>query len=305
MERTVLSFYLDDTNPHDAPPEAFGTFLDFCASEGVKGESSVILGYASSEQGPLSRPTSDAQHAYIDLVRRAYECGFDSHMELMTHAGLFDFDRGREPEGVIHEGLWLHEPEVSVQEYESYFDHIVDEGARIGIQFSGVTWPGCDCPACQARFAELRKAPGFGVNPHVCNALLELAKRGRFRGRAVPCFTFSGHEEGPRLMAGEGDYGVWDLMPNAGDMLGSYTNSADRADPDYYISEDGGSGRLVELVDGGAPYAMFYAHWQGLNPANGVGWEAFTEVVRRAKDRVGDRIEWLRPSEYAGRLQQA
>lgn len=74
---------------------------------------------------------------------------------------------------------------------------------------------------------------------------------------------------------------------------------------DYYISEDGESGRVVELVRGGAPHCVFYAHWQGLNPANGVGWEAFTQVVRRIRKHLGEQVVWMRPSEYTDRCHGA
>ncbi len=67
---------------------------------------------------------------------------------------------------------------------------------------------------------------------------------------------------------------------------------------DYYITADGESGRVVDLVRAGAPYCLFYAHWQGLNPANGVGWSAFTEVVHRIQKFLGDQVVWMRPSEY-------
>jgi hypothetical protein len=43
--KMILSFYLDDTSPAIASPEALKTFLDYCKANGVKGESTVVLGY--------------------------------------------------------------------------------------------------------------------------------------------------------------------------------------------------------------------------------------------------------------------
>ena len=103
-------------------------------------------------------------------------------------------------------------------------------------------------------------------------------------------------------MAGDGDYAVYDFGPNARDRFGIWENSLEHVDPDYYITADGESGRIVELVRAGAPYCLFYAHWQGLNPATGVGWEAFTQVVRRVGKFLKDRVEWMRPSEYTDRV---
>jgi hypothetical protein len=298
-----LSFYIDDTAPYGLPPDAFKRFLDFVLSEGIAGESSVILGRFEKDYGLLSRPTSDLQRAYIEQLHRAFECGIDLHMELMTHQGRYDFQKDCVPDGAIHEGIWLYEPAVSVEEYESYFGNIIAEGEKIGVRFTGMTWPGCGCSVCQTRYAELRKDGLYRINPNVWQALLNLAKHGKFRGRTVPCFADdSSLQAKTRLTCRDGDYGVYDLVPNADDKLGSYTNERAEVDLDYYISADGESGRIVELVRGGASYCLFFAHWQGMNPANGAGWEAFTQLVARVKTFLGDQVVWMRPSEFTDRL---
>jgi hypothetical protein len=76
----------------------------------------------------------------------------------------------------------------------------------------------------------------------------------------------------------------------------------DHVDADYYITADGEGGRIVELLRAGAPYCAFYMHWQGVNPHDGVGWEAFTQVVRRVQTFLGDQVEWMRPSDLAERV---
>lgn len=306
MEKTVLSFYCDDTNPYDAPPGALGVFLDFCAANGVRGESSVILSYGWSEHGSLCRLAEQAQRDFIAQARRAYECGIDTHFELMTHNGLFDFESHREPVGVQHEGVWLYEPQVTVAAYQEYFGSILSEGEKLGIRYTGMTWPGCGCPACEGRYEALRQMGVTEPNPNLWQALLNLAQAGRFRGRTVPCFFGGALDQAEaRLVAGSGGFGVFDLPPNGDDQLALWLNTPQRCDPDYYISPDGQSGRLVELVRAGAPYALFFAHWQGLNPANGLGWAAFTRVVERVQRYLGDQVVWMRPSEYTDTLVNA
>jgi len=299
MDKTVLSFYLDDTSPYVAGADAFKTFLDFVSAEGIAGESSVILGSGWEAHGILSRPTTEEQRRYIAQVRRAFDCGIDSQMELMTHGGLFDFGAGRVPEGAEHEGVWLYEPEVSLAAYESYFEHIIAEGERIGVRFTGVTWPGCGCEVCERRSQALREKGVMQVNPNVWQALLNLAKQGRFRGRTVPCFSLDGPLGSPlKRTASEGEFAIYDFYPNAEDQFGIWENNPARVNADYYISADGESGRIVELVRAGAPYCLFYAHWQGLNPATGVGWSAFVEVVHRIRKHLGERVAWMRPSAW-------
>ncbi len=318
MSPTVLSFYCDDTNPYNAPPEAFKTFLDYVSAAGIAGEASLIPGFACDEHGVIQPPLNDRQAAYIEQMQRAYACGVDTHFELMTHQGLYDFDARRIPPNAMHEGVWLHEPAISVEEYETYFAHILAAGAALGVQFSGMTEPGCGCERCQKRFQELEAAGSPGLNPNVWQALLRLASQGKFRSQSVPCFIGSWRETcwSPCMArsecvlpppqrcssVGEGWGGVFDLSPNARDLLGLWLNDPTRVDADYYISADGQRGRIVELARAGAEYCIFYSHWQGLNPANGVGWRAFTQVVERVQKHLRDQVVWMRPSAYTDRL---
>jgi hypothetical protein len=136
--------------------------------------------------------------------------------------------------------------------------------------------------------------------------LLNLAERGKFRGRTVSCFFGSSETDyGIHLKASDGDCGIYDLMPNAMDNFGIWENDPARVKPDYYITEDGESGIIVEHVRKGAPYCIWYAHWQGLNPVNGVGWNAFTTVVGRIHKHLRDQVVWMRPTDITGRYHAA
>ena len=301
--KMILSFYCDDTGPHVAGAKAFETFLDYCARQGIAGESSAILGVSGHS---ISRDPNEEEKAYLRQVGRAQRCGIDTHMELMTHQGLFDFVADRQREDAIHEGLWLHEPGITVEEYQRYFAGIIAEGQLAAVRFTGLTWPGCGCDACTRRYAELRASGHGEPNPAIWKALLNLAKEGGFRGRTVPCFFNSSESNyGMHRKASDGDYAVYDLMPNAEDRFGIWENNPKRVDPDYYITEDGKSGILVHHIQSGAPYCIWYAHWQGLNPAKGVGWPAFVTVVERIRRHLHDRVVWMRPSEITDRYHDA
>jgi hypothetical protein len=135
------------------------------------------------------------------------------------------------------------------------------------------------------------------VNPNVWKALLSLARQRKFRGPTVPCFVLEGSEKDSlKLMARDGEFGVYDLYPNAEDHFGIWDNDPSRVSADYYITADGKSGRIAERIRSGAPYCVFYAHWQGINPFDGVGWQAFQQVVDRIQHHFPDRAKWMRPS---------
>jgi hypothetical protein len=293
--KMILSFYMDDTNPEVVKAEAYKDFLDYCQANGIKGESSVILGYNGKS---MVRRPDDNQRIFLGQAKQSYIKGIDSHMEIMTHHELFDFKAGRKKEEGIHEGLWLHEPGVTVEEYQSYFSNILAEAETSDIKFTGLTWPGCSCDACTRRYAELKSSGPLHLNKAVFEALLNLAREGKFRSRVLSVFYESSETEfGIFRKAADGKSGVYDLMPNAEDHFGIWENSPEHVDPDYYISEDGKSGIILRHLENKAPYCMWYMHWQGVNPENGVGWEAFKTVTSRIRRYLNNQVAWMRPGD--------
>lgn len=301
--KMILSFYCDDTSPYVAGAKAFQSFLDFCAEHHIAGESSVILGSGGHS---MSRSPSDEEREFLQQVKRAWDCGIDSHMEIMTHRGLFDFEANRETKGAVHEGLWLHEPDVTAEQYERYFLNILVEAGRADVRLTGLTWPGCGCEPCKQRYATLRAAGHTEPNPALWKALLRLAKQGKFRGRTVPCFFGASETKfGLHQKAADGECAVFDLMPNAMDHFGSWTNKTERANADYYLTADGQSGIIARHFAADAPYCLWYSHWQGLNPAKGIGWRTFVTVVERIRQHLGDRVVWMRPSDITAHYHAA
>ncbi len=293
--RMILSFYLDDTNPEIVNATAYSDFINFCRKNGVKGEASFIPGYnGTSVISDRDRNRLD----YVENVKMAWSKGIDSHMEIMTHSTLFDFKTGRSKEDGIHEGLWLHEPSVTVKEYQDYFTAIIDNAEKAGIKFTGLTWPGCGCEVCTKRYAELKKQGPLHITANAFEALLNLTKSGRFRNRVISIFYDADETDfGVYKRAAEGRHGVYDLMPNAMDHFGIWENSVKRVDPDYYITKDGKSGVIIRHLENNSPYCMWYMHWQGVNPEKGAGWEAFKTVISRINEHLGDQVAWMRPGD--------
>ena len=302
-QKMIISFYLDDTSPGIAGPEALKTFLEYCKANGVRGESTVVLGYDGES---MAVEPDSIEKKFLEYAAKSYESGIDTHMEIMTHHELFDFEAGKMNESGIHEGLWLHEPEVTEEMYSAYFSNILEHGDRAGIKFTGFTWPGCGCEACSTRYAELRAEGPLKFNPAVFDALLDLASQDRFRTPVIPIFYESSETDYDIIRkAADGEYAVYDLMPNAEDKFGIWENATEWVDPDYYISEDGKSGIIVKHLEEGAPYCIWYMHWQGLNPESGVGWEAFRTVVGRINQHLEGQVVWMRPSDIVAQYHKS
>lgn len=61
--KTILSFYCDDTKSSPGSAKGFETFLDYCRSQGIKGESSAILGMPGYS---LPRKPSNEERSYLE-----------------------------------------------------------------------------------------------------------------------------------------------------------------------------------------------------------------------------------------------
>jgi hypothetical protein len=151
------------------------------------------------------------------------------------------------------------------------------------------------------RWQQMNAAGTNHVNPELWQALLTLARDGKFGETVVPCFV-DVPNGGPmtELMAANGDAAIYDVRPDLGgeDRLGF----GGIIDPDFYINETSTSGAIVELLRAGAPRCIFNVHWSSMNPVNGRGWHAFCQIVKRIHKYHRNDIEWMPPTEYVKRL---
>lgn len=301
-DRAMASFIVDDVHGQDADSAlAFRKFRDWCGDNGLRGECSLILGLKRDGAGaPLP-----LHEDYMKDAREADEKQlFDAYMEIMTHSYLFDFARGAMRTDGTHEGIWLLNETVSPEEYLAYFTGIVDRAAQHGLKVNGLTIPGCGCPACVAHKQARRMKPlsSAHLNPGVAQALLALAEAGRLATPVAGTFIGSmwSGMAGVTCLAERGAHAIYDIPPGVpGDHFARWENDSQYIDIDKYITSDGAGGRLPELLRLDSPTLIYYGHWQGLRPDNGLGFPAFQTVFQRLTRFHGDGIEWLRPTAIA------
>ncbi len=290
--KTAVSFYLDDMAPyvikhadgeqalHPVPVSALEEFALFVQENDLAGAVSVIPGLHCL----LTNPQTDVEHDYAEFVAHLYEYNLDTHMEIMTHGPLFNFEEMKAMEGTS-EWEWLDDHSVSLGEYRRYFRNTIGLAGELEVRYTGFTTPGTHA----------------NMNPQVWRALAELAHAGDFPSPAVPVFAeIDGisPQLKPLLMARSGRGASYALHSGHGDFLAGWSNSPDRIDVGRYLTSSG-SGRLGDLIRSQSPMAIFHMHWPGINPATGLGWLAFKELVERLERQFGDRIVWKRPSEIA------
>ena len=298
-DRAMAAFIMDDLSgifKEDA--EAFKRWSASVCEAGIKGECSVILGLRRDESGkalPMDK-------GFVPDLLRAKD-HLDTFMEVMTHNLLYNFAADRMRADGPHEGIWLLDRSRPLEEYLDYFRRIAARAKSEGFRHAGLTLPGCGCQPCADFYAKNRiRWNSIELSPMVNQALVQLAAEGGLASSVAGVFVGS-DVAGPadvHLLAEDGPCGVYDVPPGVqGDHFGRWDNSPEHRDPDFYITESGEAGRLVQLLDQGTRTLMYYGHWQSLRPDRGIGFEPFHEVARRLKQHHSGRLVWMRPSQIA------
>ena len=279
----------------DIPVDFLRHFASVIATRGIKGKFSVLPypaglgaitdGWSGCDQAGLSR--------WLDLVRREVVPLMDITPEILTHARALDLESlSLLPE---NERAWSrHQNAATMTPYISYALEILNAA---DLQATGVTSPwdfGIDVES-QYRVA-------------IRDAMRQVNGRSQswyFLHQEIRDTAFRSH-----VVYREGDSWQVSLWSQVGDPLWNTMNSREtgagyvNSIADGYLSEDGSSGRLVELFRAATPI-IWCTHWQSLY-SNGrmTGLQALDEIARRIDALWGDAITWMKCSELAAMIAQ-
>ena len=271
-------------------PNAFWKrLIDWAQAAGVRGKFSFLpcpagLGFIDDHvEGYTDRELTEL----IDLVRVEYTKNFDITPEILTHTLAWDIENRKMLPITEHE--WMAQ-----QDGETLAGYMA-EGLRI-LKNVGIVAPGITQPC------------SFGGDEMLyARAVLEAEKRVNGirhtfyflntddASTPVPSPVMIADRERDEFVvsvvsASKADEPFWATIYGGGDI-------SEMAD--YYLSEDGRTGRFADLLAAGGPI-VFHAHSQTLY-SNGAekGFAALQEVVRRVSEHIGDRVQWMRISEFA------
>lgn len=277
-------------------PDAFvRKFGEWCAAHGVKGKYSIVpypacVGRLDREVPGWSR--REIQDS-IRLVRDVMMPNWDIHPEMVTHTRVIDLKTGHPyPElSVKFMENWEWTTGRSADEIAAYISYALGILKNIGLPCEGVTTPG-----------------GFGNR-----ALPQLAKAAFQSVREVfnaeiPHYFRHVFDSGSESVAPRVEYAtdlatdhprcVVSVVGCTGDWTGGWDN-VEPAGADRFISADGQSGRVVDVLRRGEP-AMMLAHWTGIYwLGRELGFDVFKEVVRRLDEHHRDSIRWMKLSELS------
>ncbi|MGE3308336.1 MAG: hypothetical protein AB7O66_00080 [Limisphaerales bacterium] len=279
----------------DEIPDAFvRKFGEWCASRGVKGKYSIVPYPACVGRLDRELPGWSAKElaASLDLVRTVMMPNWDIHPEMVTHTRVIDTRTGHPypDRSLKFMENWDWTTGRSADEIGDYLAYALRILREVGLPCEGVTTPGgfgsrALPQLAQASMQSLRDVFKVEV-PHYFRHLYD-----RGTESVAPRVEYAGGLEGddPRC--------VVSIVACTGDWTGGWDNTEPEG-ADRFITADGTSGRLVDVIERGEP-ACLLAHWTGIW-FNGEerGFRIFQEVVDRLHRRF-DNVLWMKLAEIA------
>jgi hypothetical protein len=278
------------------PNDLLVEFAQMVAESGVKGKFTVIpypAGLGSIETWLEGYSVSEMR-AWLDIVRKNLLDHFDITAEMLTHTLALNLETNAVIPSAEQED-W-HKKQ-SFETLVPYITRALQILRDAHLEPNGVTSPG---------------AFGYTIEGDYARAVLEAEKR--VNGRKVAWYFLHTEEASkvvmPRLMyldrwKGEAvvsvvscnDDWIWETMKP--EVRSTWKEELISYYADKYISADGKSGRLVEVMNAGS-YVAFHTHWNSLF-SNGarIGMKVMREVFRRINALLGDRMQWMKFSEVA------
>lgn len=277
------------------PNEFLESFIALIKTQNVKGKFSVIpnpagQGYIDSE---VEGYPKDGVDWWIRNVKENIAPLFDITPEMLTHTNAIDLKTGKLLP--IHEQAWASSQ--TVETLTEYIARALEILKNVGFETNGVTSPGAFGIGMEAKYAKavlnaVKRIYGFKlawyflrVDPGSKVVYPRLAYLDKFDGEAVVS-----------IVSGNDDV-IWETMTP--EDRKTWCKSKLLAYADYYITDDGKRGRLVELLNYGS-YVIFHTHWNSLW-SNGTehGLEVMEEVLRRLNTLFDKRIIWMKLSEIS------
>ena len=283
------------TWPQEIPDDFVREFGQWCATHGVRGKYSIVpnpacVGWLDRELPGWSR--RDLKES-LALVRDLMLPNWDIHPEMITHTRVIDLKTGRPLEpanAATMENSWPQEKK-SVDELAEYLSYALKILKNCGLPCEGVTTPG-----------------GFGnlVKPELSLAAGE-ALRDVYGVELPHYFKYvaGGKDEStePRIEHASGlgtanPRAVVNVPAGTGDWFGGWDGDV-KSRGLLNSNDDATSGRMVELIERGAP-AVMLCHWPGMyTQGTREGFGDFKKVVVALNTKYRDRTLWMKISEIA------
>lgn len=277
--------------PREIPDAFVREFGEWCDDHNVKGKYSIVpypacVGWLDRD---LPGWTRKELNQSLDLVRELMVPNWDIHPEMITHTRVINLKTGRPFDEISKATMENSFPQEkkSVDELAAYLAYALRILKNCGLPCEGVTTPG-----------------GFG---NAVKAELPIAVHQAVRdvfGSELPHYfkyiETSGSTQ-PKLenLSGVGTDSVSvtaNVLAGTGDWFGGWQGIR-TVERNRYLSVDGQSGRMADLIRRREP-AVMLCHWPGMyNNGTKVGFHAFQSIVKTIASVYGDQCVWMKLSE--------
>ena len=280
--------------PDEIPDSFVRKFADWATENGVKGKYSIVpfpacVGRLDREiPGWSQRELQDS----IKLVREHITPNWDIHPEMVTHTRIIDTKTGHPYPEISPRFMenWDWCNGRSTDEIADYMSYALTILKNIGLPCEGVTTPGgfgskARPQLAQASFESCRSV----FNAEIPHYFRDLFDKGKQSVAPIVQNASGLDSDDPRC--------VVHIIGCTGDWTGGW-NCITPTGADAFITADGKSGRMVEVIQRGEP-AIIVCHWTGIY-WNGleIGFEIFREVVKRLHATF-DHLHWMKLSEIS------
>jgi hypothetical protein len=297
-----LWYFRHQVDNQEEPVEVRTIPLDFmeewCAwieRVGIRGDFTILpypAGLGRIDVGLEGYDTEEVR-AWLDLARRFVAPQFDIHCELLTHTNALDLETGTLLP--LSEHGWTElQDEATLTDYFAQAMQILKDS---GLPNHGLTQP-CTYLGDESMYARAILAAEKRVNGRtVTHNLLHMDSTARNVPPRITHCDASAGEAVISVWAATGDY-IWGTQEHGSPRASLSPEEI----ADLYLTADGSSGRLADLMRGVAPIVLI-THWQSLY-SNGtrLGLRTYREVVRRIEALWGRQVEWCKLSEFTERF---
>ena len=288
--------YLQDWKrlPREIPDSFVLEFIEWCDSKGVKGKYSMVpypacTGWLHRFIPGWSRKELDDS---LDIVRKYITPNWDIHSEMISHTRVIDIKTGlpfREATPEFMEN-WEWSQNKSADELGAYIAYSLQILKEVGFDCDGVTTPG---GFGSRNIANLAKGTKYAVQEVFGHSVAHFFRNIELEpGKSVQPQVLDVHG----LDSGRASCSVH-IIGCTGDWFGGW-DGLTPGNADRFITADGESGRLVEVIDSDEP-AIIVCHWPGIY-YNGekLGFNIFKTVVDRLHQKY-DHLYWMKLTDIA------
>lgn len=307
MKKTPISLIIDDPAPRvsvyychakdkftkdgrplvqEVPNSLLDEFCDVVDRYGLKGKFTVVpmpggRGYITDPDG-IDNFSRDEIKEWIDTAIARLDGKFSFCPEMLTHAAAMNIETG--------EFYDINEFEWSKTQTKETFTPYIAKSMQILVD-AGFDICGTSSPW---GFGKMVQDEYF---PAISEALYQVTGK---KNAWVFCSMASEPGEGKaHLVYNNNDFRVVRIPATIGDGFWGTKDTTEQSDEyiksvaDNYISEDGKSGKIIEVLKNGDCPVML-THWQSLN-SNGLntGLRALELVAERIEKHLSDEVEWM------------